>query len=1026
MLGNRTVSPNPIAVFGTARIASRVGRRSGGAYAAPGLSPWCWVAVWLSIAFSPPLLQPAMGSDVAEVDLRQGFSETVQPFVQSYCVDCHGAAEPDAELNLEAYLSLASVIDGQQTWALVLERLEAHEMPPEDSGHEPPAEEREAVTAWIKAMIHSEAQRGAGRPGEVLARRLSNAEYNYTIRDLTGVDIQPTRDFPVDPANEAGFDNTGESLTMSPALLQKYLDAARYVADHLVLQPEGFSFAPHPVATSTDRDKYAVERIVSFYKRQSTDYADYFFAAWRYRHRDALDIPEATLAEIADSAGISGKYLERVWSVLEDPQEPAEVGPMARLRALWRALPEPATGEHHAASEACEQMRDYVVELRKKLEPTFENLHVPGIHAGSQPFVLWKNRQYAAHRMQYDPSVLQPENEPVGEEDAERDPDLTVPADPAERAAYEASFERFAATFPDAFYISERGRDYLGVAKENQEQGRLLSAGFHSMMGYFRDDMPLYELILDDQQRKEIDRLWQELDFVTSAPMRQHMGFVWFERTDSAFMRDPEFDFARAEDADVTSEEKLKKLAEVYLAKARRNGGEGVPIEAIEYHFEDINAEVRWVEQARVAAEPSHLASLVDFAERAFRRPLWPAEREAISAFYHRLREEDGVSHEEAIQDGIVSILMSPYFCYRLDLIEAGEGVRALTDYELASRLSYFLWSSMPDQELLDLAAAGELHRPEVLVSQTRRMLRDERSRALAVEFGGNWLDFRRFEGHNSVDRERFPAFTDELRQAMFEEPIRFFSYVLQENRPLLELLDADYTFVNPVLAAHYGIPAVEGDADEWTRIDDAGRYGRGGILPMGVFLTQNAPGPRTSPVKRGYWVARRVLGERIPPPPPDVPELPADESQLGELSLRDMLARHRDHKSCASCHERIDSLGLVFEGFGPVGERREVDLGGRPVDTHAEFPGGSQGSGIDGLRKYLQEHRQEEFVDSLCGKLLSYALGRTLLLSDNATVEELHSKLAADGYRFQTLVEGIVTSPQFLTKRGRDDLQLE
>lgn len=1021
MLGIRTVSPNSIAVSGDGRIAARLGRRSGGAYVAAALSRIGCVAVSLSI-----LLAPAIASEVADAELQQGFRETVQPFVQSYCLDCHGASEPDAELNLEAYASLAGVVDGQQTWAMVLERLEAHEMPPEDSGREPPEEERDAVTSWIKALIRSEAQRNAGRPGEVLARRLSNAEYNYTIRDLTGVDIQPTRDFPVDPANEAGFDNTGESLTMSPALLQKYLDAARHVADHLVLQPEGFTFAPHPVQTSTDRDKYAVERIVSFYHRQPTDYADYFFAAWQYLHRDALGNPDATIDETAAAAGVSRKYLERVWSLLEDPQAQTDVGPSARLQILWRELPAPTADDPHAAREACEQMREYVVELRKKLEPTFENLKVRGVHAGSQPFVLWKNRQYAAHRMQYDPSVLQPEDESLGEDDAERDPDLTVPSDPPERARHEASFERFAAAFPDAFYISERGRDYLGVAKEDQEQGRLLSAGFHSMMGYFRDDAPLYELILNDQQQKEIDRLWQELDFVTSAPMRQHMGFVWFERTDSAFMRDPEFDFARAEDNDVTSDEKIRKLAEVYLAKARRNGGEGVPIEAIEYHFEDINAKIRWVEQARVAAEPSHLASLVDFAERAFRRPLWPAEREAINAFYHQLREEDGISHEEAIQDGIVSVLMSPYFCYRLDLIEAGEGVRALTDYELASRLSYFLWSSMPDQELLDLAAAGELRRAEVLVSQTRRMLRDGRSRALAVEFGGNWLDFRRFEGHNSVDRERFPAFTDELRQAMFEEPIRFFSYILQENRPILEFLDAQYTFVNPALAAHYGMPAVAGDADDWTRIDNADRYGRGGILPMSVFLTQNAPGLRTSPVKRGYWVARRVLGERIPPPPPDVPELPADESQLGELSLREMLARHRDHKSCASCHERIDSLGLVFEGFGPVGERREVDLGGRPVDTHAEFPGGGQGSGIDGLRKYLQEHRREEFVDSLCGKLLSYALGRTLLLSDNATVEELRTKLAADDYRFQTLVEGIVTSPQFLTKRGRDDLQLE
>jgi hypothetical protein len=365
---------------------------------------------------------------------------------------------------------------------------------------------------------------------------------------------------------------------------------------------------------------------------------------------------------------------------------------------------------------------------------------------------------------------------------------------------------------------------------------------------------------------------------------------------------------------------------------------------------------------------------------------------------------------------------MSPSFCYRMDLAAADDGKRPLTDYELASRLSYFLWSSMPDRELLDRAAAGDLHQPQVLLEQTRRMLRDERVRGLATEFAGNWLDFRRFEGHNSVDRQRFPSFTNDLRQAMFEEPVRFFMDVAQHDRPVRELLYGRHTLVNSVLAEHYGIAADGAGPDHWVRVDDATSQGRGGLLAMSVFLTQNSPGLRTSPVKRGYWVARRLLGERIPPPPPDVPELPADEAQLGELTLRETLARHRDHKSCAGCHERFDSLGLVFEGYGPIGERREKDLGGRPVDTGATFPGGSEGAGLAGLRTYLAEHRQEEFLDNLCRKLLSYALGRSLLPSDDKTTRQMRSELAENDHRFAGLVETIVASPQFLQKRGRDD----
>jgi Protein of unknown function (DUF1588)/Protein of unknown function (DUF1585) len=187
----------------------------------------------------------------------------------------------------------------------------------------------------------------------------------------------------------------------------------------------------------------------------------------------------------------------------------------------------------------------------------------------------------------------------------------------------------------------------------------------------------------------------------------------------------------------------------------------------------------------------------------------------------------------------------------------------------------------------------------------------------------------------------------------------------------------------------------------------------------MAVFLTSNSPGLRTSPVKRGYWVVRRLLGETIPPPPPGVPELPKDESKLGELTLPQILARHREAKECAGCHRRFDTIGLAFEGYGPIGERRERDLGGHPVDARATFPDGSEGTGLDGLRHYLSARRQEEFVANLCRKLLAYALGRSLIPSDQATVEAMRARLSADGHRFGGLIETIVTSPQFLNKQG-------
>jgi hypothetical protein len=651
------------------------------------------------------------------------------------------------------------------------------------------------------------------------------------------------------------------------------------------------------------------------------------------------------------------------------------------------------------------------------------------------------------------------------------DPDLIVSDEPGERARYEAAFARFASVFPDAFYITERARVYLDAEKEQENAGRLLSAGLHSMTGYFRDDRPLYDLILDEAGQKELDRLWDDFDFLSSVPQRMHTSFVWFERTDSSFMRDPEFDTYRPEDKSVTSQDKIRDLAKLYLAKAQRNDASETAQRAIQEHFAIVATNILRVEAMRVAAEPTHLAALEKFAGSAWRRPLTQPEREGLRSFYETCRAENGVDHEEAMRDCIARVLVSPKFLFRMDLIGAASGsspegslsqsvrvsvrpspnpapilplpgeragvrgtgssknqnvgakdsAQPLSDYALASRLSYFLWATMPDDELLARAATGELHRPEVLKSQAERMLKDPRIRNFVTEFAGNWLDFRRFEEHNSVDRNRFPAFNNELRSAMFEEPVRFFVDVAQRDRPVLDLIYARDTFVNAPLAKHYGVSPAPPDTNTWVHIENARAVGRGGMLPMAAFLTANSPGLRTSPVKRGNWVVKRILGERIPPPLPAVPTLPSDEKNLGALTLRETLAQHRANEACAGCHARFDSFGLVFEGYGPVGERRELDLGGRRVDTRAEFPGGIEAEGLDGLVQFIRDHRENDFVDNYCRKLLVYGLGRTLILGDEPLIREMRAELAANNYRFSTLIKSIVTSPQFLNTRRQN-----
>jgi mono/diheme cytochrome c family protein len=957
-----------------------------------------------------------------DAELDRSFTQTVRPFLAAYCTACHSGAQPAAQLDLKAYPNIAAVTADYPHWNLVMEKLAAGEMPPK-AMKQPPADARQAVIAWVKAVRSNEARKHAGDPGPVLARRLSNSEYDNSIRDLTGQDLRPAREFPVDPANTAGFDNSGESLTMSPALLNKYLQAARTVGDNMVLTPDGFDFATHPMLVETDREKYAIQRIVEFYERQPTDYADYFLAAWRYKHRAKLGKPNATLASVAAESKVSAKYLSMVWALLEAQ---GEVGPIAKLQSMWRALPAPG-GDAKELRIECNAMRAFVERIRYDTAMQFAAPIVPGLPAGSQPLLNWKLREFNTHRRNSDPKALRNDTDTVAEvtpiprypglhqEGAYRwaalvnrsrlgDPNLVVPA--AERDRYQQSFEHFANVFPDAFYVKERGRYF---PDDSQDKGRLLSASYHNVMGYWRDDQPLQELILDDAGVKQLNRLWDEFDFIS-----EYTKHTWVQYYDN---QSGEVDGKGAEsgtfrppDLDVSTPEIIFGFRDKYLAKVERTNKNPVAVEAINVHYQWVNDTLRRMERLHAEGEPLQLQALAKFAARAWRHPLEPAERDEVLSFYQTLRTQSALSHEEAIRDSVVRILMSPKFCYRVDAVSNGTAAaHPLSSTDLASRLSYFLWSSMPDEQLL----SRDLQKPEVLLAEARRMLKDERSRGLALEFGGNWLDFRRFEEINTVDRERFPAFTNDLREAMFEEPVRFLQNVIQGNAPVLDLLYGKYTFVNAVLAKHYGMPPVDG----WTRVDNADQYGRGGLISMAAFLTQNAPGLRTSPVKRGYWVVRRVLGEMVPPPPATVPELPTDEAKL-DLPLRDMLARHRANAACASCHARFDTLGLALENYGPVGERRTHDLAGHTVDTHATFPGGIDGEGLAGIEAYIREHRQSDFLDNLSRKLLAYALGRSLILSDEPLIEDMRNKLTADGYRFTPLIEAIVTSPQFRNKR--------
>lgn len=398
----------------------------------------------------------------------------------------------------------------------------------------------------------------------------------------------------------------------------------------------------------------------------------------------------------------------------------------------------------------------------------------------------------------------------------------------------------------------------------------------------------------------------------------------------------------------------------------------------------------------------------------AFRRPV---EDEILARYvaFARMAVEDSESFARGIQLALKAILVSPRFLFRIERDPDPTdpaAVHPIGDYELASRLSYFLWSSMPDDELLGAAGRGELRTAEGRESQVRRMIRDEKSRALVENFVGQWLELRNL-AIAKPDPETFPEFDDELRAAMIRETELFFGAIVREERSILEFINADYTYLNERLAKHYGIEGVEGPG--FRKVKLSGEQ-RGGVLTQASVLTVSSYPTRTSPVLRGRWVLDNLLGEPPPDPPANVP--PLNEQAVGSAaSLREELERHRADPTCAVCHDKMDPLGFGLENYNAIGAWRTMD-GKFPIDSSGVLPGGERFSGPAELKEILY-NEGDRFVRNLTAKMLTYALGRGLESYDDPAVEKIQEKLRRNRFRFSSLVLGVVESAPFQMRRG-------
>ncbi len=1065
------------------------------------------VGIFSLIAAAPPILEAETAS------IETGLVSDVKPLLEEYCFACHSDEKTKGDVNLRRLLDGESIAEHFKTWELVIDMLEFEDMPPEEEP-QPTADQRAQIIDSLGAIIEKTVHLNAGDPGPVTLRRLTSAEYAYTIKDLTGLDLSLEKSFVGEAVGGEGFSNVGEVQFVQDAILERYLEAAKTVASHAIVGSGPLGFYQDP--GKTGQEISAINRIKRLYRQHGfrtgagegakayglEQYGRAFFAAWRFKHRSEQEIERLSLSSLAKEEGISTEFLTHIWETLNDSTPSF---PSSEIVHAWQNLPEANSASSAAIREQCAQLYDRLFSWQKTLAASTQDdeeypvltddpfkanrshnfavrlnaaegtdinafeirVRTADSSSSLSPAVLWKNPRIdyrdadgktqsqplaemvtseTAKELQFgrgvgDSSIdahdflisggksltirfVEPEgsgravfkSEAIIDVESGDDTlvrcEVTDGSNTRETAAstgaasalladpgspnlpqWETGIREFARNLAQVSHgePTPSDRDWIPEPFDNT-YNKPERNYFHTAIKYHRDDRFLMENMLGPNLREELERAWTDL-------------LTAFDYHDTIFR---------------------------FVLKKYQIEAPGTAIEAVDRSwinqqgqpergyllnlYEDFHAKQARLESARTG----HLLDVVAFAEEAWRKPLTSLQRQRLSDFYDYLVGEKEQSHEGAIRSLIARVLVAPDFLYRVESPEKPAPIVALSDFALATRLSYFLWSSKPDKALLDAAVRGELVDPDNLVNHAKRMLADPKARRLATEFFGQWFGFYRFDDFTGIDAEHFPGFSVDLKASLYDESVSFFEYIVAQDRPLDEVLFADYTFLNRSLAKHYGIPWEESDdspRDSLIRVEGVGDYNRGGLLRQGSILAVTSAPLRTSAVKRGDWVLRRVLGTPTPPPPADAGSIPAEESTGDGLTLRERLEAHRSDESCVNCHMRIDPLGFALEQYDPVGQWRENYGDGGAIDTSGILKDGTEITGFSGLSDYLNREKAT-FHRNLSLKLLGYALGRSEIVSDRLLIDKMMESLNSDN-RLSSLVALIVASEQFRHQRG-------
>jgi hypothetical protein len=924
-----------------------------------------------------------------------GESHAVPALLKTYCVRCHNPEKHKGDVDLTQFGTKPDSLQGRKVWLRVLEQLATEEMPPEDPA--PTEAERRQLIAWVEQGVKIDWSK-VRSPGRVTIPRLTREEYGNTMRDLLGIDVQPGKELTPDGEGTSGFNTDRDALFLTPALLEKYLAGAAAALDAcLALEHE-------PIAQHFESE----ELLMTETREEPRDFGDGFKGYVLNRGQMTL----YTSVRFPHDGFYTFRVRARSGGTPCGGRLRIDGEPKGDIVATSRT-PEVLTVTSFI--KAGSRQMTWNIETPETLAPRPALARRPGaaLRKGAGPQA--KQQQRKQQQNQGRPRAAKPLPDNVEELITTRAQENATDYPPTGKEPMEAEplimrVNSFAVNVQRAY---EWIRVLLEYDGEKEELARF--KGYTVERGELLDLLKGQLARMLNEPREEFDRRYDENNRETLAANRRLLDAI-------AHIPAPE-----GHSPGFAQQLAFLKGGQQGLNNNRQGPQRTIAIDWIELsgpvhptgaqeHTRVFTA--RPDPAAGVSSQQAARRILARFLPRAFRRPVTDAQLDRYVAFFDRALQ-DGDSFEDAVKRTLTAVLVSPHFLYRNEFGPV-DGEYRLDDYQMASRLSYFLWMSMPDETLFALAAEGRLRDPDVLAAQVDRMLADPKARAFTAAFMGQWLGFDSLGRTIQPDESKFPEFTPELCEAMKQEPILTFESLLRRRGSLLELIDSRETWLNEALAQHYGIDGVRGKELRPVALTNANR---GGLLGMAGILTVTSGPTRTSPVVRGKWVLETLLGEKVPEPPPDAGTLDAEAGESRGKTLREELALHRRNTACASCHSKIDPIGFGLENFDAVGRFRLVEAG-RPVDNSGELPGGETFRGPAELKQMLVKRRHTQFVRNVTERMLSFALGRKLELFDEPALMTITEAVAKDGLRASALVQQIVLSYPFQYQSNKDKVE--